>query len=480
MTDQTQSNKRSNVLKIGVWVTLAIFSIGIAWVTYNQVSNLVATWSMTSLPGVAIIEPTPIPSAGGDADEVEAVEEAPDPPSSTAPTGPQPEPWDGASRVNFLIIGLDFSDWRGNIGPPLSDTMIVLSIDPLTKSAGMLSVPRDLWVSIPGFDHAKINTAYQLGEAYKLPNGGPGLAMATVEQFLGIPIHYYAQISFDSFVYFIDELKGVKIDIPDEIRVDIYDDDRGKFMLQTGVQTLSGEYALAYIRARNSQGGDFDRSARQQQVIMGIRQRILEFDILPRLIQNAPTIYQNVASGINTNLTLDQVIKLAWLAMEVDTANIKSGIIAPPDQVTFGKSPDGLDILKPIPDQIRILRDEIFAPSQSAGPLSYEGKGPLDLAIEEGASVKILNGTSVSGLASQTGEYLQSLGVNVTIVGDADGNGYSNTSIYDYTGNPYALIYLSELFGMTHFNIHGRYDNPSDVDVTIILGANWANNNPMP
>ena len=478
MTDQTQPKKRKKALKIGIWVILAVLAVGIAWVTYKQVSNLVASWSITSLPGAAIIEPIPIPGTGEEAGETEAIDEVSEP--ATAPVGPQSEPWDGASRVNILIVGLDYSDWRGNSGPPLSDTMIVLSLDPITKSAGMLSVPRDLWVSIPGFDYGKINTAYQLGEAYKLPNGGPGLALATVEQLLGIPIQYYAQIDFEAFVYFIDQLEGVKIEVPNEIWIDIYDDDKGKIMVRTGIQTLSGEYALAYARARNSQGGDFDRSARQQQVIMGIRQRILEFDILPSLIQNAPTIYQHISNSINTNLTLDQAIKLAWLAMEVDTANIKSGIISPPNQVTFGRSPDGLEILNPIPDQIRLLRDEIFAPEQSAGPSAYEGKGTFELMMEEGASVKILNGSTVPGLAGRTGEYLQSLGANVAVVGDADGNGYSNTSIYDYTGNPYALIYFSELFGMTQFNIHGRYDNPSDVDVTIILGANWANNNPMP
>ena len=190
-------------------------------------------------------------------------------------------------------------------------------------------------------------------------------------------------------------------------------------------------------------------------------------------------MYQQISSGINTNLSLDQVIQLAWFAQEIPAENIRNRIIGP-DQIQFGKSPDGLDILKPIPDQIRISRDEVFAPAQSAGPLAYDGKNHLDLLIEEGARIKILNGTSVPGLASRTGEYLQSLGANVAAVGDADGNGYSNTSVYDYTGNPYALIYLAELFGMTKFNIHGRYDNPSDVDVTIILGANWANNNPMP
>ncbi len=479
MSNQTQPQKQNKVLAIVIWAILAFLGIGIAWITFIQVSNIVASWSLTSLPGVAIIEPTSAP-VDEQLGETDVSTEVSEPTLSTAPTGPQAEPWDGASRVNVLIIGLDYNEWRGNTGPPLSDTMIVLTIDPLTKTAGMLSVPRDLWVSIPGFDHGKINTAYQLGEAYKLPDGGPGLALTTVERFLGIPIQYYAQIDFEAFVYFIDQLEGVKIDVPNDIYVDIYGDNQPKIHIRPGVQTLNGEYALAYARARNSQGGDFDRSARQQQIILGIRQRILEFNELPNLIQKAPDIYQNISNSINTNLTLDQVVKLAWLAMDVELAHIKSGIIAPPNQVTLGRSPDGLEILKPIPDQIRILRDDIFAPAQAAGPLAYEGKGPFDLFIEEGARIKLLNGSTVPGLSTRTGKYLQGMGANVMVIGDADGSGYSNTSIYDYTGNPYSLIYLSQLFGINHFNIHGRYDDLSDVDVTVILGADWANNNPMP
>src|SRR5690606_1108907 len=112
--------------------------------------------------------------------------------------GPSAQPWDGASRVTALVMGLEFRDWEaGEV--PRTDTMMLVTLDPLSNTAGMLSIPRDMWVSIPGFDNAKINTAYYLGEIYKLPGGGPGLAMKTVEEFLGVPIDYYAQIDFYAF-----------------------------------------------------------------------------------------------------------------------------------------------------------------------------------------------------------------------------------------------------------------------------------------
>ena len=193
--------------------------------------------------------------------------------------------------------------------------MILVTLDPLNKTAGMLSIPRDLWVEIPGFKHGKINTAYYLGDAYKLPGGGPGLAVKTVEQFLGVPINYYAQVDFGAFVRFVDELGGVKINVPEPITVDLLGSGSAtKKNLKPGVQVLPGEWALAYARNRYTKGGDFDRSRRQQQVILGIRNRILDFNMLPTLISKAPQLYQELASGVHTNLSLEQVNRLAVIS----------------------------------------------------------------------------------------------------------------------------------------------------------------------
>ncbi len=104
--------------------------------------------------------------------------------------------------------------------PPRSDTMILLTIDPLTKTAGMLSIPRDMWVNVPGFGYSRINMAYANGEGSKLPGGGPELAKKTVEQFIGVPIQYYAQIDFSTFASFIDEIGGIEIYNDENLRLD--------------------------------------------------------------------------------------------------------------------------------------------------------------------------------------------------------------------------------------------------------------------
>ena len=387
-----------------------------------------------------------------------------------------PDPWDGSSRVTILIMGLDFRDWQAGDGPSRTDTMILLTIDPLTKTGGMLSIPRDLWANIPGFDPGKINTAYFLGEAYRLPGGGPGLAMRTVEQTLGVPIDYYAQIDFQAFIDFIDIIGGVKIDIPEAITIDPIGFDQPKKNLKPGVQVLPGDLALAYARSRSTPGGDFARAARQQQVIDGIRNQIFKFDMLPSLIADAPSLYETLIGGINTNLPLDDAIKLAVLAMQIDPEDIKRGIIDE-SYVTFGRSPDDLSILLPIPDRIRTLRDEIFA---SAGVLAPVTPGTTqERMLLEAASISILDGTASFDLGTDTSNYITALGANIINVGVAE-RAYLQTTIIDYTGNPFTLQFLIEMFGLTAFNIRHEYNPTSPVDIEIKLGSDWLNNNPMP
>jgi hypothetical protein len=292
---------------------------------------------------------------------------------------------------------------------------------------------------------------------------------------LGLKIDYYALIDFYAFEQFIDELGFIEIDVPRNIWVDPIDGPTVK--LRRGAHDLPGNLALAYARARNTEGGDFDRAGRQMQVIMAIRDRILSADMLTTLISRAPRIYEQLAAGVQTNLTLEQSIQLAWLVQQIPEEEILRGAIGT-DHVTFGKSPDGDDVLKPRPQQIRILRDEIFATAGLASP-ALAGADPQELMQSENARVSVMNGAGVPGLATRTSEYLASQGVNVVNTGDAPEQ-YGATTIISYTGNPYTIYYLVELMGISENKIYIRFDPASQVDVEVILGYDWANNNSMP
>jgi LCP family protein required for cell wall assembly len=355
---------------------------------------------------------------------------------------------------------------------------LLLTVDPINRTAGMLTIPRDLWVNIPGgFDYGRINTAYSLGESYELPGGGPGLAVDTVEELLGVPIDFYAQVDFGAFVRFIDEIYGVKINVPEKIKIDPLGDNNTKW-LQPGVQNLPGDLALAYVRARKTEGGDFDRAERQQQVVLAIRNQILRSKMLPLLISKAPTLYNELSSGINTNLTLDQAIRLAWLATQIPEENIKRGSIGA-EQINFATSPDGgQEVLKPLSEKIRLLRDEIFTDTGAASPAAAN-MDPAELMQTEGARVAVLNGSYTPGIAARTTDYLKSLGVNVTQTDNAE-KATPYTEITFYTGKPYTVKFLVELMSIDPIRIRHFYDPASPVDISVTLGDNWAQNNPMP
>ncbi len=473
---------KRNLIILGVVFAL---SIGAATAAFFFVREFVKGWTLTEIPGAPVLaqgEENALPEQGELPEENEElsppVVELPDLQSSY----PMNEKWDGASRVNVLIMGLDYRDWEENSGASRTDTMILLTIDPQTKTAGMLSIPRDLWVSIPGFDSGKINTAYYLGEVYKLPGGGPGLAIDTVEHFLGVPIHYYAEIEFITFIHLVDEIGGLKLRPEEPIILYPLDypdfETSTKVTLEPGVYTVPGNYALAYARARYSDGGDFDRAKRTQEVIMGFREQLVDFNIVPKLLPKIDDIYQRLSEGIHTNMSLQETIQLGLLALELDLDNIEKGIIGP-DVVYTSKSPDGLDILIPIPDEIRLIRDEIFTSNELASPLADQGLSSLELAISEGAQIAVLNATLTEGLAGETADYLTQQGLTIRETQNANIL-YDITTIHLYNGTPYTIQYLSELMNIPENRIFNRYDPTSDIDIAVSLGSDWALNNPMP
>jgi hypothetical protein len=170
-------------------------------------------------------------------------------------------------------------------------------------------------------------------------------------------------------------------------------------------------------------------------------------------------------------MTLQQAIQLAWLAQQIPMENIKKGVISPPEQVTFDKSPDGLDILIPVPDKIRLLRDDIFTSTGPVSPAAATGD-PKKLMEAENARISVLNGTYTAGLAANTMEYLKSQGINVAETGNAQ-KLYEATTIIDYTGKPYTVQYLMQLMKVQPTHFYNSYDPNSQVDIVILLGNDW-------
>jgi LCP family protein required for cell wall assembly len=461
--------------KILFWVV----TLGLAVATFFYARSFTACWNVTGLPGLA-------PASCGTSSAVEqfnpdgtpiAPEEAvvPAAPPVSAPELELPPAWDGASRINILFIGLDYREWQENEGPPRSDTMIMFTIDPITKTAGMLSIPRDLWVNIPnGFGYSRINTAYPSGEGAQLPGGGPGLAMKTVEQLLGVPVHYYAQIDFGTFVDLVDMLGCITVVPEERLVLDPVGSGPDHVVITPGGEReLCGWKVLSYARTRKTQGGDTDRSRRQQQVIFALQQKIFDPENFPSLIAQAPQMYTQLQSGIHTNMPFEDAIKLAMLGKDIAPSSIKTGIIDT-TMVTFENTVlagQAASVMKPIADKVRILRDEIFT---SNGPLSPIAQGDVvSLMRSEEARVRIADGTFTPGLDQRAGAFFQSQGMSVTEVGPAD-TVYATTTVIVYGPKLYTMRYLQNTFGISHTQIRFNPDPASTVDIEIRLGSDLA------
>ena len=193
-----------------------------------------------------------------------------------------------------------------------------------------------------------------------------------------------------------------------------------------------------------------------------------------------PALYNKLTAGIHTNLSLDDALKLGWLALDIDISTIQRGAIAPPDAVslaTINSAEGAQEVLIPVPDQIRLIRDQVFASTNMASPGLKSGDAQSNMQAEA-ASIMVSNGTYVGGLAGETQSYLQSQGANV--VGTQNSEYTTFTKIIDYTGKPYTDRYLVDLMKITPYSIVLQYDPNSQVDVLVILGDDWAGNNPMP
>jgi LCP family protein required for cell wall assembly len=398
---------------------------------------------------------------------------------STLPLVATPEPnatplpelphWNGYERVNVLLMGIDQRE--GEEGPWRTDTVLVLTLDPVTMSAGMLSIPRDLWVTIPGYEEQnRVNTAHYYGDVYSYPGGGPALARDTVTWNLGVPIHFYVRVNFAAFETIIDDIGGIDLDIPQTID-DPYYPDEGygyePFYIAAGQQHLDGKTALKYARTRATFGGDYDRGLRQQELILAVRDQVVKLNQLPRLISRAPTLMETMGDAVRTDMSLEQAVQLAQLASEIEPEQVVTAVLDH-NYTSAWETPDGAQVLIANYEALRELRDLLFTETQTAG----DNMTLAQRLGAENARILILNGSNVAGLARSTSDYLTSVNLQVVEIGDA-GALYDNTLIIDYAGKPNTSKHLASLFKLPISSVISGSSPDGNYDVTLILGSDF-------
>ncbi len=450
-------------------------------------------------------------------------------PAVAAASGIQPSaspvvaPLDSPTRITILLLGID--QRKGEKGSFRTDTMMVLSVDPARKTAAMLSVPRDIYIQIPGYTPNRINTAYDVGEQVSFPGGGGMLSAKTVQRLLGIPIQHYVLINFEVFSAVIDAIGPIRVCPDKAIHDDKYPDGSYGYItvdFQPGCQDLDATKLLQYARVRHNAGDDFGRAQRQQEVIKAVRDKILSLGGVSALFTKAGTIWEAVRSSVKTDMSFEQMLQLGQFAQSIPKENIKSDVLTDRGGYLIpSKTNDGEDVFTPVYEKIHDLIEQLFdaAPTNNAATIQpvaatiapvtmvqpTAAVQPPTAAVQIGAAtstiqavvqpttqptpsdappdlksavVQVSNGAGVDGLGKQTVDKLRGLGFNVLDPKNADlPGGYARTVIKVYTGKTQIARALANALGLDGSVIaigDAKTDNLPNVDIQVIVGKDLA------
>ncbi|KAF0106736.1 MAG: cell envelope-related transcriptional attenuator [Anaerolineaceae bacterium] len=327
----------------------------------------------------------------------------------------------------------------------------------------LISIPRDLWVYIPGIGMQRINTAYEFGDIYHYPGGGSALLKDTILYNLGIRIDHTALVDFDGFRRIVDTLGGVDVPVycayTDWRLIDpSYDpnneDNWSLYTVGPGVVHMDGDLALWYARSRKK-SSDFDRGRRSQEVLRALYARALQVNAVAKL----PELYNDFNSTVATDLALPDLLTLSPLALHMDNADIRSYYIGR-EYVTSWMTPGGASVLLPNGPAIQAMLQQALAPSART---------------EEAAAVRIevRNGTWTPGWEVLAAERLNYAGYE-TRTALADRSDYPATLLYDLTAgqDPVRAASLLAILGLPSSALVSA-PMQADISYVLIIGADY-------
>ena len=355
----------------------------------------------------------------------------------------------GQETVNFLLIGADRS-----LGTSFrTDTLLIAVLRPNEGQVSLISVPRDLWVLIPGYENQRINTAYQ--------RGGAELLKETILYNLGIRIDHTAMVDFDGFRQIVDTLGGVDVPVAcsytDWRLIDpSYDPyNENNWHLYTtgpGLIHMDGDLALWYARSRQK-SNDFDRGRRQQEVLRALFSQALQANTLSRI----PELYNDLRSTVETDLGLGDLLQLAVYAPKMTNADIRSYYIRPP-YVSGWMTPGGASVLLPNEGALQQMLTEALSPS-------------TQIVEKQSIVIDVMNGTTIEGYETLAATRLNYAGYETHIV-PPDRTDYSYSVLIDKTGTQDTTPIL-DVMGMLPGSVILSPDPNSKSHYLLIVGYDY-------
>lgn len=286
-----------------------------------------ATADFVSSPDATSAAPTTVGETSVDEEAPSASDDAPE--DSAARVAPEPAGNPLDETTNILILG---SDRRPDTPNWRTDVMMIVALDQERGRAGVISIPRDVYVDeIPNHQPNRINVVDYLGEQDEPDGGGPALLGDIIQERMGVRIDHFVRFDFDSFRDVVDALGGVEVDVDCEFRGYI-EDEGGWLVLEPGLNRLTGNQAMIYVRDRELTGGDLQRARRQQRFVWAVRNQVLTENMIGRL----PALYSALSGAIDTDLGLIRTLQLTRFAVGLDADDLYGMVVGPPEMIAEG------------------------------------------------------------------------------------------------------------------------------------------------
>ncbi|HET90068.1 MAG TPA: LytR family transcriptional regulator, partial [Chloroflexi bacterium] len=265
-----------------------------------------------------------------------------------------------ATASTILLLGVDGE----RAASDEIDALMLFHLDAESERAYLISIPRDLYVPLPGHDTARAGDVYRLGQQGGAEDGLT-LARRAISDTVGLPVEHVALVRFESFVTLIDAIGGVNVRVPHPIDDPDFPDGRGgsvPFAIPVGPRHFDGATALRYARTLVVPAPGFDRAFRQRQLILAVHERITRLDLLPELIPQSSALWAAVKGGVETNVSLSDAIDLALLIAELggdDFVTVDLGDCC----TTWYAAPTGERELRLDPQAIEMLLEDMSNPA---------------------------------------------------------------------------------------------------------------------
>lgn len=369
---------------------------------------------------------------------------------------------EGDGRINILALGVDNA-------AGLSDTIQIISIDPINSSLSMLSVPRDLYVTAPKLGKTKINGVYNQSQkkcAKKTSTCDPEIDYGAealkdvLENTLGVDVHYFARINFEGLKKLVDAVGGVQVYVDKPLSDPKFPNKTNTgyepLYIPAGMQRMNGDTALKYARSRQTTS-DFDRSRRQQQVMLAIKDKLGVIDIISNP-KKLTTMISIVGSNLRTDMTVEEITKLYSLIKTVDSKKITTKVLDASVDSPLKSSINGGGAYIIIPKKGADDFSEVKEFVQTVFPEPY--------IIKEAAKVYVINAT---GKVTNTKKIVDSLTrLGYTVVGStASPNVQVKSALSESKNDPYTMSLLKKRFAITSTSKAPATEIQADIVITV-------------